>query len=500
MKREVFTTMFLPRFGAFLLILCSCQFALGATVNQEKEELASLQRNLNKQEQKLLSIKSDMQSLPTAIASAKDKAAKAETEYKAEKEEFDKLKTNHAASPTDSTERQLRLAEIKFGLAERRYTNAASELEELENSQKELEKSLAATEATISSTKTQINRQQQRVSDAVAAAEKQEAEAKKPAPKVAVAAPVIEPPKAQIKVEKPEPVAPPAPSPKQATASDAIALSKSDFDEFQFAKEKMSSTEALVAEASSDERPNFSELTLAGSNFDDIAFSYLGNQQYRTDVTLYSGRYSFRIESLRFRVEVPEDGSPHDFVFLVDARDKNQLRASYFRKALLDYVGKEVVVENAKPTPAPAPAVAPSIAKSPERTGVVETPDGILMSKEDFEEFQFAKEKMATTESLAAQDPNEPPFFSNLNLSNSKIGDVAFTHLGNQQYRADVALTSGRHSFRVDSLRFNIDVPASATPLEFIFLIDGRDKKQLRASYFRKVLLDYADKKVAVAP
>jgi predicted nucleic acid-binding Zn-ribbon protein len=488
MKTEVFNKMFLPKFGAFLLTLLSCQLALAATVSQEREELSSLRRDLAKQEEKLKTLKSEEQSLPDTIAKVQAEAAKTEAEFKAEQTQFYKLKSDHAAAPTDTTERQLRLGEIKFGLAERRHNNAATELNNLQDKQNQLQSSLDSTENAINASRTKIVRQERRLADAIALAEQQEVEktravTKPEPPKVAITAPVIEAPKAEIKVEEPAPVAAtPAP------AETRIELSEKAFEEFQFAKEKMAATNDLIAAAGANDNANQDQLHLNGPNFNGIPFNYLGNQQYRADVTLHTGRHTFEIEKLRFRVDVPESDDAQVYVFLVDARDKNQLRASYFRQELLSYVDKEVVLKK------PAAAIAAS-------TGVIETADGILMSKDDYKEFQFATEKMASTESLAAAAAvGDQPSIVDLQLTNADLGNTPFRYLGNQQYRADLALTSGRHNFRVDSLRFNFVVPDATAAQDYIFLVDAREKGQLRVSYFRKVLLEYADKKVAIAP
>jgi len=488
-NHEVYTTMSLPKFGAFLLLAFSAQFALAASVSQEKSELASLQRNLAAQEQKLSKVNAELQTLPTALEKAQADLASVEPEYNTEKSAFNKIKIENTASPSESTERQFKLAEIKFGLAERRYQNAKSEVDKLKEREQQLKQELASTETAIKNNRDQVRRQEIRLADTIETEERLAQEAARTKAEqerkaqLAASKPVIEPPK-PIEPEPAPVVTAPAPS-------KTVELTPAEIEELNFAKAKMSETEQLVAKASGNDNPSFSNLSIDGSNFEDIPFQHLGNNQYRADVTLHAGRHSFQIEDLRFRVDVPDTYTAGQvYVFLVDGSDRNRLRASYFRKELLNYFDKEVVTVQPKPT------MADNVAAQ----GVVETAEGILMSKEEYKEFQFAKEKMAETEKAVAQTSSgDKANIDNLQLRNSDIGDLPFEYLGNQQYRADVALPSGRHAFRVESLKFNVDVPQASGAQEYTFLVDAREKNNLRASYFRKFLLNYANEEVAVA-
>ena len=487
--------MSLPKFGAFLLLCLCCNFSFGATVNQEREELSSLKRNLSRQEDKAANLKAEIQNLPDALAKAQDDFNKAEAEYLPEKESFTKIKAEHASSPSANTERQLKLAEIKFGLAERRYEKAKEDLTELQNKESSLTKELATAENAIKNGQAQIKRQEQRLADAIAneAKLKREAEIAKEEQerkaRLAVTKPVIEPPKADIAVSAPAPV--PTPVAQPAPVSNIVELTKDEVKELEFAKEKMASLEKAVASASAKDNPTYNNLQLSGPNFDGIPFQHLGAEQYRTDVTLHPGEHSFRIETLRFDVDVPgKFADAQDYVFLVDASDRNRLKASYFRKDLLKYFDKEIAIVQ------PQLSFAEKVAKA----GIIETPDGIFMSEQDYKEFKFAKEKMSDTDELiASASSNDSPNITDLTLRNTDLGDVTFSYLGNQQYRADKALPSGRHTFRIERLRFNIEVPDSAAAQDYIFIVDARDKNNLRASYFRRSLLDYIGKEVAVA-
>ena len=488
--------MSLPRVSALLILSVFCQFVFSATVNQEKEELSSLQRNLDRQEQKLASLKSELQKLPADLNKAQSDFDKAAAEYNAEKPNYDKLKQAHASAPSDSTERQLKLAEIKFGLAERRYDNAKADLDKLKIKDQALKSDIAKTESDIQASESKIRQQERRLADAVETAErlaresaraKQEQDQK--AQLAAVAKP-IQPPKAEIKIAAPEPT-PPKVEEEKPKPNNVVQLTEEENKELQFAKEKMAEVNSRLADKAADDRPNFSSLELGGSNFEDIPFQYIGDQLYRTDVTLYKGRHSFRVDDFRFQMDVPDSvEGPQVYVFLIDASSRGRLKASYFRKDLLGYFDKEVVIVK------PEPTLAEKVAKS----GVIETPDGVFMSKDEYKEFQFAKKKITELETLVASaKSDDKPNFDVLELRNSDLGDTPFQYLGNQQYRLDIPVAGGRQTFRIDSLQFNVDIRQADTPQVYVFLVDARDKNSLRASYFRKGLLNYADKEVAVA-
>lgn len=472
-----------------LIACCLCsQLALSDSVSNEQEELAALKQQFAQAQNDLQRLQQESKSLPDDLQEAQAALTSAEAELSQEQVALTQAKIAHNANPSKSTERQVRLAEIKAGLSETRVRTATRNSTKLQESQANMQQTLATASSKVNSLQAAIRSQEQRLANAIVEAEverrRQQERAQRPepvikpeAPKVAIQAPVIPPPVVE-ETPEPEPVA--SQPQLQPTASTVITLSEQEYQEYVFAKQKITAARQLAEEAPANDNPAYRDLLLKGNNIDNQVFTYLGNQQYRTDVALETGAHNFRIEGVRFRVEAPESETPIEYVFLVDATDRERFKVSYFRKSMLAYVGQQVA--KAKP--------APTVEQAPEKIVV----NGVTLTEPQYDEYLFAKEKYLESELLASDAPTDDQAnFSELMLDGPDNLQFNFTYLGNQQYRADASLPSGRHRMKVDGLRFRVDVPRSDKPLDYIFLVDARDKDRLRASYFRKEWLSLVD-------
>lgn len=153
------------------------------------------------------------------------------------------------------------------------------------------------------------------------------------------------------------------------------------------------------------------------------------------------------------------------------------------------------------PVPEPLPAEEEQLASEEEAPPAVElaSEETPVLSAEDFEAFETARSAMQRAEEAIASDPDSDPRFSNLLLTGSDIDDISFTHLGADQYRAEVVLPSGRHRFRIDSLRFRTTISAENAGETYVFLVDASDRARLKAAYFKKYLLSFLDKEPVLA-
>jgi len=214
---------------------------------------------------------------------------------------------------------------------------------------------------------------------------------------------------------------------------------------------------------------------------EDASFEYLGNDQYRVDVALPSGRQIFRIEDLRFRAEIPDANEDQTYVFLLDARDPNQLRASYFKQSLLDYIGKNPVVKDD----------GSGSARSGARTAVAQQRANDLgLSEADAFALEVAREEMARIEKRLAEAPaQDEPFFSRLTLNSRATSVVEFEYIGNDQYRLETKVPAGNHRLRVNRQRFRLEVPEADDGETYVFLVDATRPSRLQMMAFKKSLL-----------
>ncbi|MEX1032697.1 MAG: hypothetical protein WDZ30_05010 [Cellvibrionaceae bacterium] len=136
----------------------------------------------------------------------------------------------------------------------------------------------------------------------------------------------------------------------------------------------------------------------------------------------------------------------------------------------------------AAPAPLPPPIPTPEIIKA--------DPEPPALSDQDYDAFEMARATMERVEQIAAGS-QASPYYSNLELTGSDIESTLFTHLGANQYRADVVLPSGFQRFRIDNLRFRANISAENAGEVYVFIVDASDRTKLKANYFKQSLLSY---------
>lgn len=472
----------LTRTAIILALSLTCQFAVSSSVSNEREELVALEKQMSQVDAAIGSAKSEAEALPSRVEKAQSALQKADAEYEAEQAVLSKAQQEQAASPSESSKRQVRLAEIKAGLAETRKRTAERNLEKVKDQLQTAEQKIADAESRKTALAGNIQAQQRRLDDAIALEAKQkEEQAKKTAaaavkpkaPAVAIKAPELPKPAPQPEPKvSPEPVV--AKTPVKSENPDIIRLAEGDYDSYLFAVEQFS----LAQENAGRKNVQAVEgLSLNGSDIDSVAFVHLGNHQYRADVILSRGKQDFRIRGLKFQLDISREDAKQEFVFLVDARNINDMHARYFKKQYLSYMGKTVLKVEKKPSIDPS-----------------DVEKELLLAKEAS---QAAKARLAETESLASAVGNVVPDYDELVLAGSEIENSKFDYLGNHQYRVDVPLKGGRQDFRVRGLRFQLNIPKSESLEEYVFLVDAREKNDLKASYFKKDLLSFGSQAAA---
>jgi len=259
-------------------------------------------------------------------------------------------------------------------------------------------------------------------------------------------------------------------------------LSVADYEAFQTAKAAMERAESKIArEPNANARFNNSQLT--GSDIPDTAFTHLGANQYRADVVLPSGRQSFRIDSLRFRVTISPDNAGETYVFLVDASDRVQLKASYFKEYLLNYLDSEpkVAVEAASAAKAEEEAL---------ETITLASGKTVSLSEDDAYALEIAREHSQLLQDIVREGKGTPSF-SNLSISGDQIENTAFEHLGQDQYRVEVTVRAGRQNIKVNRSSFRIDIPDADEGERYLFFVDASRPSRLQLTYYKKSILDY---------
>jgi uncharacterized protein YlxW (UPF0749 family) len=194
------------------------------------------------------------------------------------------------------------------------------------------------------------------------------------------------------------------------------------------------------------------------------------------------------------------------------ARLKQRIAQQNARIAEAQQQSQRAAAAAARSAPAPEPvAVEPAeevatevVTAEPtaEEEAPVEEPvseQAPALSLADYQAFQTASEAMQRLEQAIARNPSGGPRYSSLQLTGSDISNVPFSHLGADQYRAEVVLPSGRHRFRIDSLRFQADISADNAGETYVFLVDASDRARLRATYFKESLLTYLGQQPVLA-
>lgn len=463
----------------FLLsLLVTGQAAMGATVAAEQQRLAALQQSLDNQQSALRELEAELETYPAKLQEAQGEVETAEAELSKANGELADAQAAAKAEPTPLAEREVNLKELAVRMAQRRVRSENRMLERYTRYRDNLQDDIEKAKRGLATLETRIEQQQRRVELAREEASRpkpprtppqvaQPAPKSEPAPKAA-AAPAPEPQPQPRAVAKPEPPQPPA-------------LDPEEFEAFELARDTMQEVQKLVAKDgnTSDSRT----LRLSGSDIKDVPFEYLGAGQYRAEVALPSGRQLFRIDDLRFRATISPENAGEIYVFMVDARDRRRLSATYFKKSLLDYIGRNPVVVETET----------DAGEEELETTEVTLPSGksVELSEDDAFSLEIAREHQALLQELKAEKDSEDAFFSNLTLSGNWVESTPFKYIGHRWYVAEVKVQAGRQSIRVNRGSFRIEIPDSDEGEVYLFYVDASRPTRLELTYYKKSILDY---------
>lgn len=464
-------------FIACLSLLFVTQFALGASVAEEKERLAALQQGLKEQQASLEEMQAELETYPAKVSTAQSQLAKAEQELAAGEQEVAELESK--ADSSLEVKRELTLKEHAVRMSERRVRSENRMLERYERYRDNLQADIDEANTDITQLQQQIAQQRQRIASAESAAQKPA----NPAPTASQPSPELPgpPPTAAADIaqdteaEAPEEAAKPAEPP---------ALSKQDYEAVQTATQAMDRAEKLIA-GKPNGAPRYSELQLTGSAIKPVAFTHLGADQYRTELVLPSGRQRFRIDSLRFRTTIAPDNGGETYVFMVDASDRDRLKASYFKKSLLAYVGEDAVLASAS-------SEMPEADQHEELQLVtLASGESVELSEDEVYALEIASEHAALLDELQLEEDPGTPFFSRLSLSGNMVVTKDFEYLGQGQYRAEATVQGGRQSVKIHRSSFRIDIPSADDGESYLFFIDASHSNRLLLTYYKKSIQDY---------
>ncbi|MCW8196519.1 hypothetical protein F6455_17125 [Proteobacteria bacterium 005FR1] len=457
------------------------QIALGATEAEERQRLETMQQSLRNQQADIGQMREELATYPDKISAVEAELRKAQEELAAEERALESLKAN-AGDP--SADREIPIKEHAVRMSQRRVRSETRMLERYQRYRDDLLEEIAKAEQDTAQLKQRITAQNRRIAQA-----REEAERAAQAATAAASAPTPKPQQEQLPEVVPEPeveeqlaAAEPRAEQMSKTASEETpVLSPEDYQAFETARSAMQRTEEAVSR-NPRSNPRFSNLLLTGSDIEDAPFTHLGADQYRTEVVLPSGRQRFRIDSLRFRATISAENAGETYVFLVDASDRSQLKAAYFKKQLLSYLDQEPVLASA--TTAPKPEELEKVTLASGKT--------VQLSEDDAYALEIAREHMALLKEFQEGAGTSTPSFSSLALSGNMIEKEAeFKHLGQDQYQAEVKVQSGRQTIRINRSSFRIDIPDADEGETYLFYVDATRPSRLQLTYFKKAILDY---------
>ncbi|GAB1268834.1 hypothetical protein NBRC116493_20870 [Aurantivibrio infirmus] len=307
--------------------------AFCATVGQEKEALAALNNTLKKQNADLLAAQSKVNVLPPEAVAAQAELEQAEKDFIAAEKELNRLKQLQASNPSADVDRDLMLQENTTRFAGRAKDREQRELDRIMSKHANSGDDIAALQAKIEATKRQIERQEQRVTDAQIEARAQEIAALAPKP-VAPAPVAVAPVPVPAPVQAPEEPKPAAPTKPAAQ----ISLSDYDKSEINRVRESIKSFNARIATPPENDEPSISDLQFRGTGVERSIFEYLGSDIYRTESTIEAGLRKLRAGRQEYAMEIPKADDGEIYVFYYDAEDRRNPTFVAVKKSLLDHL------------------------------------------------------------------------------------------------------------------------------------------------------------------
>lgn len=463
----------------YALLFVLCTFAAVShtqaqtTVEEERNRLVALEQSLSRQQAELRELRAELDAYPARLSEAEEALLRAEQELANHQRDLAAMQRRAEREDSLQLNRDINLKEHAISMAERRVRSENRMLERYRRYSNSLRDDVAQAERDIAQLHRRIADQQQHLSFAETALS---TAARVSAAPAAIGAPAAAPAPA-------ERVAPaPAPANTSTAGSPASlpALPPQDVEALKLADSVMSEVEELLAK-NPNTSPRFSNLQLSGSDLEPVTFAHLGADQYQAEVLLSSGTHRFRIDNLRFRVQIPAADAGESFVFIVDARDRQRMKAFYFKKALLAYRHQDspVLAQQSESKPE-AESALEQVRLSSERT----------LSEEDAFALEVARDQMNLLADLEL-DLNKRENNARYSISGNLIDNTGMGHLGRDQYVAEVAVQSGRQTIRINRSTFRVEIPDADEGEVYLFFIDASQPNRLQMTYYKKALLQY---------
>lgn len=450
------------------------------SVEQERARLASLQQSLSRQQNELRELLSELNAYPPRLSEAEEAVLRAEQEVANLKRDLAEMQRQAAIEETLQLSREIPLKEHAISMAERRVRSENRMLERYRRYYDNLREDVAKNERDIAQLNRRIADQQQRLAAAEAQGAGNQESLAHSAPPASTQTP---PPAARISAPAAAPrtvsqaATPAVDAPSQ---QDLPPLSAADREALALADATMSRVEELIA-LNPNSSPRFSNLQLTSSDMPAVPFEHLGADQYRAEVVLPSGLHRFRIDNLRFRVQISAADAGETFVFIVDASERQRPKAFYFKKAVLAYRGQNTAVAQR----VEAPQAAPALEQVKLASGQT-----VELNEDDAFALEIARDHLSllTDLNLSLDQRQSSNRYS---LSGNLVENTSMQHLGQDHYLAEVTVQSGRQSIRINRSSFRIEVPSADEGEVYLFFIDAGRPSRLQMTYFKKSLLQY---------
>lgn len=466
---------------ALLFVLCILAVVspshAESTVEEEKRRLAALEQSLTRQQSELEEMLEELDSYPAKLSEAEESLLRAEQELANHQRDLADMQRRAQQEDSLQLNRDIGLKEHAIRMAERRVRSETRMLERYRRYHDNLRQDVARSERDIAQLKRRIADQEQRVDFAAAQAA---AATASPTPAPAPAAPAISaPPSISAKASDRAAAEPAKPAAKEETLP---PLSPADLEAFQLADATMTRVEELIAR-NPNSGPRYRNLELSGPDIGNIPFTHLGADQYRAEVELPSGTHRFRIDYMRFRVQVSAEDAGEPFVFLVDASSRQRLmKVFYFKKSLLAYRGKTPVVAQDSGQPASKPKTKLTQVK-------LASGQTVELNEDDAFALEVARDQMSLLAELEL-DLNQREHNSRYNISGSLLDSATMEHLGKNQYVAELTVQSGRQTVRINRSTFRIEIPEADEGEVYLFFVDA-SRPRMQMTYYKKALLQY---------
>ncbi len=338
-----------------LFALLGTCFALGAVAATAEQQLRQQQQEIEAIETQRQLLRSKLNELQNKMAVASDKDIPEKAALEAAQALFEQTSEDFEREPTSEHEAKFYNAEFKLHLAERRYRKANSELDALETEYEsikaelsELRQAQADAAAKIEQQKSAIASEKQRRQNAELARAKAESEAAKRelerlraeleererAPAAAAAKPAPKPAaKVQVASRSPAAAAPALTKASTKASNEPMELDDNFFlltSASQVAAEK-ERLEKLLGNRGVKVRTNKIlniRQFVDGSEAERSShrFRGLGNYQYRAEAPLAAGESRLRVQFDRWNIKLDPAHGGQDFVFLMDASDRDNPR------------------------------------------------------------------------------------------------------------------------------------------------------------------------------